>query len=563
MSANKLILGDNIDILRAMDSETIDLIYLDPPFFSNRNYEVIWGDEGEVRSFQDRWAGGIEHYIAWLKERVIEMHRILKPTGSIFLHCDWHADAYIRCDILDRIFLENNFRGQIIWKRYAAHSLGTKNMDMISDSIYFYSKSNTFTYHVQYGRKQDMKADGITERFPRIEPETGRRFQDVALEQSSNKSSKDEKRIIQGKEVTAKMGWRWTQETFDQRIKENPYIIYWTKTGRPRFKVYADEYEGLPIGNVWDDIPAINTMAKERIGYPTQKPEALLQRIIECASNEGDVVLDPFVGGGTTIVVADKLNRKWIGIDQSVAAIKVSDLRLKNQQDLYSQPYDLQLRSYDYDLLRNQNAFDFEKFIIEQLGGIPNLKQRNDFGLDGRMPDNTPIQVKRSDNIGRNVIDNFKSAIERSDKKLFEKNKAEGKTVGYIIAFSFGKGAIEEVARLKNKEHIIIELKKVSDIVTYGKPPKVTLTANELEQHKYAFEATAESEAGIEFYSWDFNHKPEDGFKADIYLDKEGKQIRKLKPGKHQIAVEAVDTSGLDGMDKIKLEVNGTIGTDD
>jgi hypothetical protein len=270
MPVNKLILGDNLEILKGMDADSVDLIYLDPPFFSNRNYEVIWGDAGEVRSFQDRWAGGIDHYIAWLKERVVEMHRILKPTGSIFLHCDWHADAYIRVDILDRLFGGNNFRGQIIWKRYAAHSLGTKNLDMISDSIYIYSKSNNFVYHVQYGEKQDMKADGITERFPRIEPETGRRFQDVALEQSSNKSSKDEKRIIQGKEVIAKMGWRWTQETFDQRIKENPYIIYWTKTGRPRYKIYADEYEGLPLGNVWDDIPAINTMAKERIGYPTQ-----------------------------------------------------------------------------------------------------------------------------------------------------------------------------------------------------------------------------------------------------------------------------------------------------
>jgi len=322
-----------------------------------------------------------------------------------------------------------------------------------------------------------------------------------------------------------------------------------------------EQSPGVPLGEIWDDIKLVQ--GKESIGYPTQKPETLLQRIIELASNEGDVVFDPFVGGGTTIVVADKLNRKWIGIDQSVAAIKVSDLRLKNRQDLYSKPYDLQLRSYDYDLLRNQNAFEFEKFIIEQFGGIPNLKQRNDFGLDGRMSDNTPIQVKRSDNIGRNVIDNFKSAIERSDKKLFEKSKAEGKIVGYIIAFSFGKGAIEEVARLKNKEHIIIELKKVSDIVIYDKPPKVTLTANELEQYNYAFEATAESETGIEFYSWDFNHKPEDGFKAEIYLDKEGKQVRKLKPGEHQIAVEAVDKSGLDSMDKIKLKVNGTAKTDD
>jgi DNA modification methylase len=196
---------------------------------------------------------------------------------------------------------------------------------MISDSIYIYSKTNTFVYYVQYGEKQDMKADGVTERFPRIELETGRHFQDVALEQSSNKSSKDEERIIQGKKVIAKMGWRWTQETFDQRIKENQYIIYWTKVGRPRYKLYADEYEGLPLGNVWDDIPAINTMAKERIGYPTQKPESLLERIIKMASNESDIVLDPFMGGGTTIAVANKLNRQWIGIDQSAMAVKVTE----------------------------------------------------------------------------------------------------------------------------------------------------------------------------------------------------------------------------------------------
>ncbi|GHU51121.1 hypothetical protein FACS1894200_11020 [Spirochaetia bacterium] len=363
MSINRLILGDNLEILKSIEADTIDLIYLDPPFFSNRNYEVIWGDAGEIRSFQDRWSGGMDHYIGWLKERVEEMHRVLKPTGSLFLHCDWHADAYIRVDILDKLFSANNFRGQIIWKRYAAHSLGTKKLDMISDSIYIYSKSNTFVYYIQNGEKHDMKADGITERFPRIEPETGRRFQDAALEKSSNKSSKDEKRIIQGKELTTKMGWIWTQETFDQRIKENPYIIYWTKTGRPRYKIYADEYEGLPLGNVWDDIPAINTMAKERIGYPTQKPEALLERIIKMASNEGDTVLDPFMGGGTTIAVADKLKRQWLGIDQSAMAVKVTELRLQKQQDLFSAPYIVQLHKYDYDTLRYKDAFAFETWM--------------------------------------------------------------------------------------------------------------------------------------------------------------------------------------------------------
>jgi len=562
MNVNKLILGDNLEIMKTLEGESVDLIYLDPPFFSNRNYEVIWGDEGEVRSFQDRWSGGMEHYIAWLKERVAQMHRILKPTGSIFLHCDWHADAYIRVHILDKIFGDNNFRGHIIWKRYAAHSLGTKSLDMISDSIYLYSKSNTFVFNVQYMEANEKE---LEDRFPRIEEETGRRFQDVALEQSSNKSSKNEIRIIEGKEITAKMGWRWTQETFNERIKENPYIIYWTKTGRPRYKIYADEYEGMPMGNVWDDIPAINTMAKERIGYPTQKPEALLQRIIEMASNEGDIVLDPFVGGGTTVAVADKLNRRWVGIDQSVQAVKVTELRLDKQRDLFSAPFTVQLHKYDYDTLRYKNAFEFEEWIVQQFGGVSNTKQRNDFGLDGKMPDNTPIQVKRSDNIGRNVIDNFLSAVKRADKNLYDKNIAEQKPIGYIIAFSFGKGAIQEVARLKLEENIVIRLVMVEEIVPIAKKPILTVESKTISRdEKGVWEieliATGTSEAGIEFYSWNFNYNQENGFKADIMIDKEGKQIVKFKAGgTYNVAVKVVDNDGLESVEVVRLKVNGVV----
>jgi len=504
MAANRLILGDNLEILKEMEADTIDLIYLDPPFFSNRNYEAIWGDEGEVRSFQDRWAGGMEHYIAWLKERVIEMHRILKPTGSIFLHCDWHANAYIRVDILDRIFLPQNFINEIVWC-YAGPGNVKNRLAQKHDIIYFYSKTSNYY------------------------------FDSNSIRMSYNKET-----IARTNRGASKTGiMANVKGNLDERHKNRL-----NENGK-----YPEDY--------WTDIPRLQGNGNERIGYPTQKPEALLERIIKCASNESDIVLDPFVGGGTTVAVADRLNRKWIGIDQSVAAVKVSDLRIKKQHvgNLYAQPYNLLLRTYDYDVLRRQNAFEFETWIIEQFGGIANAKQRNDFGLDGRMPDNTPIQIKRSDNIGRNVIDNFLSAVQRSDNQLFEKNKAEGKTVGYIIAFSFGKGAIEEVARLRNKQHIIIELKKVSDIVHYGKPPKVSLTAEETERSQFSFKATAESDTEIEFYSWDFNHKPEEGFKADVYLDKEGKQVRKFQPGEHHIAVEAVDKSGLDGTDKIKLNV--------
>ena len=486
---NKLILGDNLEILKKMEDKTVDLIYLDPPFFSNRNYEVIWGDDGEIRSFQDRWAGGIEHYIDWLKERVREMHRILKDTGSIFLHCDWHANANIRVDILDRIFSPQNFVNEIVW----AYKTGGASKRMFArkhDTIYFYSKNKNYIFNPQMEKSYMMYKYGFKKSDFKIDEETGMQYS-----------------MVYSRDVL--------------------------------------------------EIPSVGSATAERIGYPTQKPEALLQRIIECATNEGDVVLDPFVGGGTTIAVADKLNRKWIGIDQSVAAVKVTDLRLKKQRgslDLY-EPYELHLRTYDYDILRNMDAFVFETMIIKQFGGIANTKQRSDLGLDGRMPDNTPIQVKRSDNINRNVIDNFLSAVKRADKRLYNKNIENKKPIGYIIAFSFSKGAIEEAARLKNKDQIIIELVKVSDIVDCGNGPIVKLEVEPLSNNEYLFVANAESKTDIEFYSWDFDHKEKEGFMPEILLDKEGKQKKKFPPGERQIAVEAVDKSGLDGMDKVKIKI--------
>ena len=152
---NKLILGDCLEVLKTIDSETIDLIYIDPPFFSNRTYEVIWGDKGEIRSFEDRFSGGIDHYIAWLKERIQEMHRILKPTGSIFVHCDWHADAYIRVYVLDKVFGNENFRNKITWKRADTHNDAKKQMPNVCDDIFWYSKSMQYIFNVQYGKHSE------------------------------------------------------------------------------------------------------------------------------------------------------------------------------------------------------------------------------------------------------------------------------------------------------------------------------------------------------------------------------------------------------------------------
>jgi DNA modification methylase len=506
MSVNKLILGDNLEILKTMDSEMIDLIYLDPPFFSNRNYEVIWGDEGEVRSFQDRWAGGIDHYIAWLKERVAEMYRILKPTGSIFLHCDWHANAYIRVEILDKIFGINNLRNEILWCYMGPGSPGVKQFLKKHDTIFWYSKGNVWTFNL----------DDV--RFPHSEK---------------------------------------TKDNFKSGLGGSGF------EGAPR----EINEKGKVPEDWWTDIAIAARYPKNsenNIGYPTQKPIKLLERIIKAASNENDVVLDPFVGGGTTVSVADKLNRKWIGIDQSVQAVKVTELRLDKQRNLFSAPFTVQLHKYDYDTLRYANAFEFESWIVQQFGGTSNTKQRGDFGLDGKMLDNTPIQVKRSDNIGRNVVDNFFAAVQRSDKKLFDKNVEDKKAVGYIIAFSFGKGAVEEVARLKLKENIIIELVPVDKIVPIAKKPTITVEINELSRdakgvREIEFIAIGQSEAGIEFYSWDFEYNAEKGFRASVIIDKDGRQQHKLKAGHYNIAVKVVDNDGLESVEAVKLKVNGSV----
>jgi len=321
---NQLILGDNLQILKSLESETIDLIYLDPPFFSNRTYEVIWGDAGEIRSFQDRWSGGIEHYIAWLKERVVEMHRVLKATGAIFLHCDWHANAYIRVLILDKIFGANLFRNEIIWKRTTAHS-NSKRLGRIYDTIFYYAKSEK---HVVYSvvtdfsekqlsrYKQDEK--GLYRAENLTSPGTARQFEWRGVHPGSNRS------------------WAYPIEKLEYFLEQG--LILLQKDGRPRkdgLKKYLQDATGAALQDLWTDLVLAPTSG-ERIGYPTQKPEKLLERIIQLGSQENDVILDPFVGGGTTVAVADKLKRQWVGIDQSVQAVKVSEMRLQRQQSVFS-----------------------------------------------------------------------------------------------------------------------------------------------------------------------------------------------------------------------------------
>jgi site-specific DNA-methyltransferase (adenine-specific) len=270
------------------------------------------------------------------------------------------------------------------------------------------------------------------------------------------------------------------------------------------------------------------------------------------------------MGGGATIAVADRLGRQWIGIDQSAMAVKVTELRLQKQADLFTSPYTVQLHKYDYDTLRYKDAFEFEAWIVQQFGGTPQNKKGGDKGVDGKAADGAPIQVKRSDNVGVNVIKNFSVSAKQFDKTLFEKNQAEGRPIGYIIAFSFGKGAVEEAARLGNAENMIIKLVTVEEIIPIAVKPAIGVHINELERdekgaRRLELLAVGESAAGIEFYSWDFAYNADKGFRPAVIIDKEGRQTLSLKPGEHNIAVKVVDNDGLENIEVIKLRINGEV----
>ena len=352
--------GDNLPIMRGMNSESVDLIYLDPPFNSNANYAAPIGSEAAGAEFKDTWtlhdvdaawldlietkypalnrvihaamSNSDKSYLIYMAVRLLEMHRILKATGSIYLHCDPTMSHYLKL-VMDAVFGKGNFLADITWKRYAAHSLSKSAVDTISDHLLYYAKDNT---HVMANKvTSPLDAEELNKKFPHVEIETGRRFQHVALEQNSNRSSAGEIRKIGDKTVTSDIGWRWNQSTFDERIAKNPYLIYWTRTGKPRYKIYADEYSGSPVGNIWTDIPYLASGDGERTGYPTQKPVALLERIIKASSNQGDMVLDPFCGCATTLVAADRLQRDWIGIDISAKAAELVVARIKGEQGMF------------------------------------------------------------------------------------------------------------------------------------------------------------------------------------------------------------------------------------
>lgn len=268
---NAVFFGDNLHVLRALPPNCIDLIYIDPPFFSGRNYNQIWGDDNEVRTFRDIWEDGLPSYLVWLNARLWEMKRVLKNTGSIYVHCDWHASHYIKCE-MDKIFGYDHFVNEVVWC-YTSPTNVSSNYPRKHDIILFYSKTD------------DYKINLNSIRIP---------YSEESISRANRK-------------VIKKGG------TIFSAVKLNP--------------------EGKIPEDWWSDVKPASRYPTERIGYPTQKSEALLERIIQASSNEGDIVADFFMGGGTTCAVAQKLNRKFIGCDISRVASSVALNRLINDAE--------------------------------------------------------------------------------------------------------------------------------------------------------------------------------------------------------------------------------------
>jgi DNA modification methylase len=439
--------GDNDRLLGQFPAECIDLIYLDPPFFSNRHYEVIWGDEAEVRSFEDRWAGGIRHYIDWMEPRLRLMQKVLKPEGSIYLHCDPSASHYLKV-LMDEIFGPRNFRNEVIWKRTTAHS-SAKRWGPVHDTILYYGNGKPPIWNAP---REDYDP-GYLDRYYKFDDGDGRLHWRADLCASGVREGRSGM-PWRGIDPSDKgMHWKFTIDRLEELDAEGR--IYWPPRGTmPQYKRYRDELKGKAVSDIWAEIDRINPVGGERLGYPTQKPEALLERIVRASSDEGDVVLDPFCGCGTTIAVAQRLKREWIGIDISPTAVNLMKRRMSK---LGASARTEGLPTTDADL-KALKPFEFQNWVIQRVLGTHSPRKSGDMGIDGySFFEQLPIQVKQSERVGRNVVDNFETAVERS-----------GKHMGYIVAFSFTKGAYEEVARAKAQGKVAIVLVKVEDLIRVG-----------------------------------------------------------------------------------------------
>ncbi len=459
--------GDNLDILRNyVKDESVDLVYLDPPFNSNRNYNVLFKEnaktesEAQIEAFGDtwKWTGQAEEtyaelvagnhvpqrvsdlitamrsfigrndvmaYLVMMTIRLIELHRVLKPTGSIYLHCDPTASHYLKV-VMDTIWGPKNFRNEIIWKRSSAHSdvvQGARHFGRIHDTILFYSKTDQPKWNTVY---VPYESDYV-ERIFRYTERDGRRYQTQPLHAA--KPGGDTSYEWKGKTPPQGRYWAFSKANMEQ-LDSQERIAY-SRTGTPRYKIYLDESKGVASQDLWTDVLPVHNRPSERLGYPTQKPEALLERIILTSSSEGDIVLDPFCGCGTAIAVSERLDRKWVGIDITHLAIAAIVNRMESafpgiEIRRHGEPADLG----GAQALALLDRYDFQNWALTLVAARPiaedskgKSKKGADRGIDGvitylgkdeKTPARCLVQVK-SGHVNRATIGELRGTIEREN----------------------------------------------------------------------------------------------------------------------------------------------------
>ena len=498
MSKNRLYYGDNLDVLRRyVSDESVDLVYLDPPFNSNANYNVLFAEKAgtkaaaQIKAFEDTWqwdesaaaayrevieAGGdvaqaliafrtflgesdMLAYLAMMAPRLVELRRVLKPTGSIYLHCDPTASHYLKM-LMDAVFGPERFLNEIIWKRTTAHS-SAKRYAPVHDVILYFGRtpvtkwnSPRTGYEVAYLDKYYKFDDGDGRLYWRDNL--------CAAGVRHGRSGAPWRGIDPGAKG---MHWKFTVERLEELDKEGR--IYWPPKGTmPQYKRYREELKGLAVSDIWDDIDRINPVGGERLGYPTQKPEALLERILSASSDEGDVVLDPFCGCGTTIAAAQKLKRRWVGIDITHLAIGLIKKRLsdaygedvKETYEVIGEPVSVE----DAAALAASDPYQFQWWALSLVSARPaEQKKGKDRGIDGRIyfHDDTSGDTKsvilsvKAGKTGPDHVRDLRGTVER-----------EKAAIGVLIT-------MEEPTKEMRKEAATGE----AYLSQWGAPPKIQL----------------------------------------------------------------------------------------
>lgn len=547
MNPNRLFCGDNLQVMRSLPAESIDLIYADPPFFSQREYSVVWGDEQEKRSFSDVWKDGLNGYLTWLAPRLAESKRLLKKTGSLYLHCDWHAGHYIKVE-LDKIFGYHNFRNEIIW---CYHGPSAPNQN-------------------QFSRKHDMILC------------YGKSRQDAATRKDKRRKTKHNHIRVPYKDPKQR-----PRKVFDTGGAFEPEEI---EKMRDRGKILED----------WWIVPIAARFRKERVGYDTQKPEALLERIIKASSDEGDVVGDFFCGGGTTPAVAQRLNRKWIACDQSRAAVSVTRDRLIDQAEQTQMKEksskalavpDFTVENwgvYEAKALSKMPPETFRAFVLKCFGAKGKSEEAGVHGWKGPVP----VWVgspKPRERVGAADVKDFANAVRRC-ARYKQTNLREG----IMLAWAFradAKQAAEQLRRLGEVDFHFIRLdltridsqnfredvaklaSKYADyasFLTFVSPPQVEVGVRRLQRMIYKFDASdtivmnADPKTKIANVQWDFKYNGRRFRSTEGYSfarEKDGRarlwaQYEFARAGKHWVACRVQDDKGGEGFWKEEIEVS-------